>query len=258
MIRVEAVAVPGSGKSTLFAEVARRLRARGVTVMERSEQQSRVSALHRARSRGERLALLSSFVATHPALVGGVVRLNATTWPPSSRSWYRAYCLLRHAQNRALLDEEGVLLLDQDLLQEILSVLYLRPCRDVGALERVLRALDAQGWLPHVVVHPRVSGAETLARLRSRSASRGPTGEFDRMGDLRAETLDQAREEAARIARAAARIGGGVLVETDGAAPPERQADAVMAAILGRLERDAAESNPDPRDDVPSNAPKRV
>ncbi|MBO6937183.1 MAG: hypothetical protein JJ863_19590 [Deltaproteobacteria bacterium] len=236
MISLEAIGIPGAGKSTVVSAAVHQLAESGIAAWDRAAHQRAIAGLHAAR--GGRLArarALALFAGERHDLVRSIVRLTLRTRPPLPVSWVRAWNLWRMAHNEHLLREEGtppaVVLHDQSLLQEIWSVLYLRPCSDEDALRGVLEALVE--WLPDIVFLPRVDGDVALARMAERRGRVGVTTDLDRM-NLRAEDMERTQDEAIRIAEMAADVAGARLVVTNGSVDPTLQVRAILAAIDAR------------------------
>lgn len=232
-MKIELVGLPGSGKTTLADALARALRQRGVACVTRDEAQARVSAYHAARPRAVRWSAYLVHLAMERAAAWASIELAARARPQIAKAYWRAYCLTRHTHNdaviRGLVPPGTAFVLDQDLLQEIWSVLYLRACPDEGLLAGLLVVLRPR--LPDVVVHVAIDGATALERIEARRRELGPVCDVDELPWVTARMLDRAGREAARIAQRAAEIGGSRLVEVDGREPTTSSVAAVLRAI---------------------------
>lgn len=244
-LRVEMIGLPGSGKTTLCDLAVSKLRDRKIVVIDREEQQRRLGALHARRPRAERALSRAAFVARHPELALAGARLTAHYRPPSARAWYRLWCLVRHAGNEDLYRESyphDLLVLDQDLLQEVWSLAYLRSCTNEPLLDAVLRSLGPR--LPQLVVLVETPAEIACERLRARTRMLGPMGDFERRPDLSVEDFRVGWREARRVAEAARRIGGAELVRLDAsdAGRVDEQAEILASAIARRSARETRRS----------------
>lgn len=241
---VEMVGLPGAGKTTLTERLAETLKEEGLRCVTRPEHQSLVCDVHASRPPLRRWAHFLGHNLAAPRVPLRAAMLAARMRPPSAQGWYRAYCLTRHLHNDAIaharLDDVDLWLLDQDLLQEVWGILYFRRCTHEESLRRLLEAM--RGALPDVIVHVQVDGATSLARVAGRRARLGPLGDLDRM-TVTAEEVDQIGEEAARVARLAARVGGAQLIEVDGHTSTDTLVDDLRGALLGTLRGPLREKN---------------
>lgn len=231
--KIELVGLPGAGKTTLARGLIEALRARGVLATGRDEEQRAVCELHGSQSQLERWGGYARFHLPRPGIVGSSVWLAIRTRPVMWKGFHRGYLLTRHVHNdalfRTLAPPGTMLVLDQDILQEVWGILYLRECIDEAALRALVGQLGEH--LPDVVVHVAVDGATALRRIRDRVRAQGPGGDVDRMVELDADTLDRAGREARRIAVVAAEVANAQLVEVDGSWALERQLDAVLGVL---------------------------
>ncbi len=122
-----------------------------------------------------------------------------------------------------------MLVLDQDLLQEIWGILYLRPMLEASELVRLLEALLED--LPDAIVYIKVDGQKALARMGERRDLVGPIGDFDRGVGLDAKTLDRSATDFTRIIEIAATVRGSLIIELDGCLSPEIQSAIVVASL---------------------------
>lgn len=232
-LKIELVGLPGAGKTTLADRLVAALREHGVCCVTRAEAQRSVSALHAEHPSWKRWLRYLAHAASEPGVSRAALRLAARTRPQVAKGYWRAYCLTRHAHNDSLLrataPRGAVIVLDQDILQEVWGVLYLRSCSDERDLRRLLVALRHR--LPDIVLHCRVDGATALERIAERRQRLGPLGDVDRMTWMTPEVLGRAGIESLRIARMAADVAGARLLEVDSTQAVDDQLAVVFHAL---------------------------
>ncbi|MDH5492186.1 MAG: hypothetical protein OEY14_09545, partial [Myxococcales bacterium] len=234
---------------------AEQLSGRGLAPLLRATHQERISRAMRARGGRGRILSYLRFSLGHGPLLRRALALAAQSRPLLWAGFRRAYVLTRQMEGNALFRGEPadprILLLDQDILQEVWSILYLRPAPSERRLEALIAELAP--FLADVIVLVRVEPRTALERMRARQHRLGPVTEFDLDPSLDATRLRVGEREAARIGRLAARIGGGRLIELDGARPLEESLSILLEA-LERCGALAAASPPDPAQPDPARS----
>ena len=234
LTQIEFIGLPGSGKSTISKRVLEILAAKKHKVLDRQGQQECVADHYRPMSKKERLSSFLGFCETNDTLVFELSRLTYALKPIHKAGLRRSFIFLKQCQNAALfLSSKRVVDLDfvvhdQDILQELWSVLYLRETSD-AKLRPVIAAM--QNWLPALTVFIDLSGDVALQRMQKRAKALDRfTGEIDAMKNLDAKTLDQSNATTRRLGELAQEYGSRLLV-IDGLENIEASAQRVVQEI---------------------------
>lgn len=180
---VEFAGMPGTGKTTVCAQVVARLVERGVEVGSRATRERAISRGVASRGRPDDWLDNVALELRHPDRIATALRYMASFSPVARRGMLRPVRdLLRKSYlgDRQRQDERGLFVLDQGMIQPILSISILRTPspRTAPALRALLRAFEPT--LPDVVVRMNVDPATGYQRLIARLQREGPSGRFDR------------------------------------------------------------------------------
>ena len=232
--QIEFIGIPGSGKSTISQVVLNKLNTKNYTVIDRQAQQEHVANLYRKMSKKRRLTSFLDFCENNNALVFELSRLSYALKPMHRAGLRRSFVFLKQCQNAALfrssqnLPDADIVVHDQDILQELWSVLYLREASD-SKLRPVISAM--QNWLPDLTVFIDLNGKIALERMQKRAEGLNHfTGEIDAMENLDAKTLDRSNATTYRLGKLAQTYGS-TLLKIDGLDNVEESARRVIEEI---------------------------
>lgn len=232
-MQIEFIGLPGSGKSTISESVMAELRKTNYDVMDRQLQQEFVAEHYRNMSKKERLSSFLSFCEINDALVFELTRLTYALKPIHRAGLRRSFIFLKQCQNASIFCSSDqipadIVIHDQDIIQELWSVLYLREASDTQ-----IRAVIAEmkDWLPALTVYIDLSGKVAWDRMQQRAQNLNRfTGEIDSMKNLDARTLDQSNVATRRLGEIAEEFGS-TLLTIDGMAGVEESANLVLEKI---------------------------
>ncbi|TXD41660.1 FkbM family methyltransferase [Lujinxingia vulgaris] len=251
-IAIEFIGLPGAGKSTCVAHVIEALRAEGIAVRDRQEARERISAQHRQTPTAARALGLLSHLALRPTpwLLG--LRLTTAMGPPHALGLRRLYDLSRKSHNTTLSRpslkrasaDPALTIFDQDIAQEIWSVLNLRELPDTRPLDALVQSLSP--YLPDIVLFLNLPPAEALHRSEERARTGGHSVNFGLPSPPTSHDYDRGHRNFEALTLALSRCGVR-CVTLDACPDPEIIADQALGHIRAFLQ-----NSPDPRpaDDV--------
>ncbi|GEM_PF-5613028 len=216
--QIEFIGLPGSGKSTLAEELISNLDAKGFKILDRKGQQSTVASHYTGLTKTQRMASFVEFCEKNDALVFELSRLSLSLRPLHRAGLRRAFIFLKQCQNASLFWKEGrgenndldFIIHEQDLVQELWSVIYLRPfCPD-----RVRAIMDnMKAWLPDLIVFIDLDGPTSKQRMGNRAAKlKKFTGEIDVMVNLSTKILDASNRDTKKLGELGTEFGADFLV----------------------------------------------
>lgn len=250
---IEFIGLPGAGKSTCVERVIEALRNDGVEVRDRHEARERISALHRQTPATARALQLMRHLALRPTPWARGLRLSLSMGAPHPLGLRRLYDLSRKIHNAELdptpeAPGAPLTIFDQDVAQEIWSVLNLRELSDsdAHALDALVQSLKP--YLPEMVVFLSLPPAEALRRAEERATAGGHRVDFGLPSPPSAD--DYARGHHNLEALMAALIRCGVHGLTlDASLPPEALASKALEHVRAFLStRPRSFSSPRPSD----------
>ncbi len=233
-IQIEFIGLPGSGKSTISDLVINKLADKNYRVMNRRDQQKCVANHYLRISKKERLASLFDFCESNEALVFHLSKLSCTLRPLHRAGLRRSFIFIKQCQNAAIFHSQDLskdvdfVIHEQDILQEIWSVLYLRQASDA-----MLRPLfqSIQDWLPTMTVYIDLNGAVAWERMQERAKRlKHFPGEIDSMKDLDKAILNRSNETTRQLGALAQEFGS-TLFTIDGLKSVEESAELITARI---------------------------
>lgn len=231
-VHVEFIGLPGSGKSTISQLVLEELKAKNLRVLDRQSQQERVADQYRGMSKKERLSSFVNFCEQNNDLVFELSRLTASLRPIHRAGLRRSFIFLKQCQNAELFQQSktncDVLIHDQDIIQELWSVIYLRDTHREN-LRPVFSAM--QNWLPELTVFIDLDGSVALERMAGRAKALNRfTGEIDSMENLDAKTLDKSNATTRFLGELSEEFGS-TLLTIDGLEIAEKSVPKVVEKI---------------------------
>ncbi|WP_230467764.1 FkbM family methyltransferase [Lujinxingia vulgaris] len=261
---IEFIGLPGVGKSTCVERVIEALRAEGLDVRDRHSAREHVSDLHRQTPTTARALDLLSHLALRPAPWLHGLRLTQSMGPPHALGLRRLYDLSRKSHNTALSrtsqtcarDEASLTIFDQDIAQEIWSVLNLRPLPDDLLLDHLVESLKP--WLPEMVVWLDLSPAEALRRSEQRARAGGHSVDFGLPSPPTSHDYARGHDNFEALLAALKRCEVHTLT-LDAALPPKTLAkealDHLRAFLNARNDINDINEKPSPADDAVMKSP---
>jgi hypothetical protein len=232
---IEFISAPGAGKTTSCDHLEELLTGGDIKVHTRPDLRvlsTRWYAEHRGPRRWNHFA---RFLARNQRLALEVARYGAALHPRDRDFPRRSVRFLRQCHDRQFLEAcDGPWILDQGILQGILSLQRFGRARDKQALSRLLVTMAP--YLPAVVLVLDVEPDQLLDRIESRRREVGPIGEIDAMSDLDATMLRTLTASVEDILEALAAVCPEIQVcRVSGLDSPPEIARAFHAVVMERL-----------------------
>lgn len=191
---IEFLAPPGSGKTTVSTIVVERLQQEGDSVSDRDTYNQRVLEILRESPGPRHLQGISTLTT---ARLLSLIDYLLSLQPRNADLLRRSIRFLKVLRARMVFDtrarQEGLVILDQGVLQAMLSLEHLQ-ARGIPSPKRVGFLKAWSEFLPSVVIQLRADGEVIARRIGKRQMELGVIGELEAREELDGELLDHFTE----------------------------------------------------------------